>query len=185
MRWSLTQRRSRRKLQECIVWLNSCWSWPNFVVSRFSRVTCRLFLAKTEPCRRGQLPLAIVEGQKTLRFEFEGAGDVQAVKSTDAQFRPVAPAEVGAYLEGVVGHGSLEPQSREPVTPEVVEDFVRFCVRNFAIKDLLGHGMEKFRRMEGTKPKTSTSRGPASRRRGVYIGQVQGHKNAAVGIDRQ
>ena len=143
------------------------------------------FLAKIEPCCLGQFPLAIVEGQKALCFEFEGAGDVQAVKSTDAQFRPVAPAEVGAYLEGVVGHGSLEPQSREPVTPEVVEDFVRFCVRNFAIKDLLGHGMEKFRRMEGTKPKTSTSRGPASRRRGVYIGQVQGHKDAAVGVDRQ
>lgn len=138
-----------------------------------------------EPCRLGQFPLAIVEGQKALRFEFESAGDVEAVKSTNTQFRPVAPAEIAAYLEGVVGHGSFEPQSGEPVTPQVVEDFVRIGVRNFAIKDLLGHSMEEFRRMKGTKPKTSTSRGPASRRRGVDIGQIQGHKNAAVGIDRQ
>jgi hypothetical protein len=138
----------------------------------FSSVTCHQFLAKIEPCRLGQFPLAIVEAQKALRFEFEGAGNMQAVKSSDAQFRPVAPAEIGTYLEGVVGHGSFKPQSAEPVTPQVVEDFVRFRVRNFAIKDLLGHGMEEFRRVKGTKPKTSTSRGPASRRRGVDIGQV-------------
>jgi len=151
----------------------------------FSPVTLRLFLAKIKPCRLGQFPLTIIEGQKALRFEFESAGDVQAIKSTNAQFRPVASAEIAAYLEGVVGHGSFEPQSGEPVTPQVVEDFVRIGVRNFTTKDLLGHSMEEFRRMKGTKPKTSTSRGPASRRRGVDVGQIQGHKNAAVGIDRQ
>ena len=151
----------------------------------FSPVTLRLFLAKIKPCRLGQFPLTIIEGQKALRFEFESAGDVQAIKSTNAQFRPVASAEIAAYLEGVVGHGSFEPQSGEPVTPQVVEDFVRIGVRNFTTKDLLGHSMEEFRRMEGTKPKTSTSRGPASCRCGVDIGQIQGHKNAAVGIDRQ
>jgi hypothetical protein len=52
--------------------------------THFSPVTCRLYLAKIEPCRLGQFPLAIVEGQKALRSEFEGAGDVQAVQSTDA-----------------------------------------------------------------------------------------------------
>src|SRR5262249_21153306 len=36
----------------------------------FSLVTYRLFLAKIKPCRFGQFPLAIVEGQKALRFEF-------------------------------------------------------------------------------------------------------------------
>ena len=81
--------------------------------------------------------MAIVEGQKSLRFEFESAGDVEAVKSTNTQFRPIAPAEIAAYLEGIVGHGSFEPQSGEPVTPQVVEDFVGIGVRNFATKDLL------------------------------------------------
>ena len=38
--------------------------------------------------------------------------------------------------------------------------------------DQLGHSMEKFRRMNGTKPKTSNSHGPASRRRGVDIGKT-------------
>src|SRR5215472_1486452 len=142
-------------------------------------------LAKIEPCRLGQFPLAVVEGQKALRFEFESAGDVQTVKSTNTQFRAVAPAEIAAYLEGVVGHGSFEPQSGEPVTPQVVEDSVCIGMRNFPIKDLLGHRMEEFRRMKRTKPKASTSLGPASRRRGVDIRQIQGHKNAAVGIDRQ
>lgn len=151
----------------------------------FSPVTCRLLLAKIEPYRLGQFPLAIVEGQKALRFEFESAGDVEAVKSTNTQFGTVAPAEIAAYLEGVVGHGSFEPQSGEPVTPQVVEDFVRIGVRNFATKDLLDHSMEEFRRMKGTKQKTSTSGDPASRGRGVDVGQIQGHKNAAVGIDRQ
>jgi hypothetical protein len=156
-----------------------------YAATRYPSVTFRLLSAKLEPGRPSQFPLAAVEGQKALRFEFESAGNVQAVKSTNAQFRPVASAEIAAYLEGVVGHGSFEPQSGEPVTPQVVEDFVRISLRNFAMKDLLGHSMEELRRMKRTKPKTSTSRGQPSRRRGVNIGQIQGHKNAAVGIGRQ
>jgi hypothetical protein len=156
-----------------------------FVVSRLLPVTFRLALAKIKSCRLGEFPLTIVEGQEALRFEFESAGDVQAIKRTNAQFRPVASAEIAAYLEGAVGHANFEPQSGEPVTPQVVEDFVGIGLRNSTTKDLLGHSMEEFRRMKRTKPKTSTSRGPASRGRGVDIGQIQGHKNAAVGIDRQ
>lgn len=59
----------------------------------------------------GQFGLPIVESPKALGFEFERAGDMQAIERSDTEFLTVAAGEVGTEFKGMVRHRGAEPQA--------------------------------------------------------------------------
>ncbi len=61
-------------------------------------------LRNPQPLRLRQPSLPLIESPKAFGFEFEGAGDVQAIKRPDAEFRAVAASEVRTNLKRVLRH---------------------------------------------------------------------------------
>jgi len=58
------------------------------------------------PC---QLGLALVEGPKSLSFQFQGAGYMKAVERSHSKFRAIAAGEFGAGFESVFRHCCFYP----------------------------------------------------------------------------
>src|SRR5438876_11064619 len=70
---------------------------------------CGSALSRLQPFHSCQLGLALVESPESFCFEFEGAGDVHAVESAHAEFRPIAAGQVSAEIEGAFRHCYCQP----------------------------------------------------------------------------
>lgn len=138
-----------------------------------------------QPLRLRQFGLPFVERPEAVGFEFERAGDVQAVERAHSEFLAIAAAEVGAEVEGVLGQRSFKPNPCVSVASQVVIDGICVRRRNSAKKDLLGYGMEEFRGVKRTEPNGEVQTHRSPRRCRMYIQRVERYQEAAVNVGRQ
>jgi hypothetical protein len=80
--------------------------------------------------------LALIKRPKSFGFEFKGAGDVQAVECSNAEFGAVVSGQLGADVEGVLRHGGIKPQSAIAVVLESEVDPLRIGGRHLSSKNL-------------------------------------------------
>src|SRR5439155_3409771 len=83
---------------------------------------CGSALSRLQPFHSCQLGLALVESPESFCFEFEGAGDMQAVESAHAEFRPIAAGQVSANIERLLRHLDFHPRSSDSVASQFKMD---------------------------------------------------------------
>jgi hypothetical protein len=62
-----------------------------------------------------------------LRFQLQGAGDVEAVECADAEARGLPAGQVGANVENTFRHLYFHPQAGSPIFFEMTIQFLCPC----------------------------------------------------------
>ncbi len=92
----------------------------------------------------GEFPLAVVEGPKSLRLEFESGRDMQAVKGADSEFRAVTAAQILAGIESVFGYASWDPNPVGLILLQLPVHLACFPSGQLPTEDVLGNGVRPF-----------------------------------------
>ncbi len=136
-----------------------------------------------DPRGLGQLGLALVEGPESFGFESEGAGDVQGVEGSHAEFRRETAGEISAKLEGIFRHRCGTPKVGGLVGDKFRISLLRLLRSNSSAELMLPESVGPFRTMQGSKRKGRCALHSTSGLGRMDVGQIQGDYEAGIDVN--